>query len=113
MPDTTVFLQEVSQIVFRDCGFEDLDDGQQVRAVLAFAFHGAVPFEPGFDEVVYFGRMGHELDFADEVGGCSPVHSAGPVTKVYYSTCSNCFLGFASAGGESHKYPPTRDPTYF
>ena len=41
-----------------------MDEGHQVRAVLAFAFHGAVPSEPDFDDVVYFGRMDHEVDFA-------------------------------------------------
>ena len=63
-PWCTVFLQEVLQTAFRECGVEGLDEGHQVRAVLAFAFHGAVPFEPDFDDVVYFGRMDHEVDFA-------------------------------------------------
>ena len=68
MPDTTVFSQEIFQTAFRECGFEDLDEGHQLQAVPAFAFHGAVIFEPGFDEVVCVGRMDHEVDFAVAAG---------------------------------------------
>ena len=59
-----MFSQEIIQTAFRECGLEDLDEGHQVQVVPAFAFHGAVPSEPDFDDVVYFGRMDHEVDFA-------------------------------------------------
>ena len=65
--DITVSSQEVLQLLIRECGYVDLDVGQQHGALRAFAFHVAVFVEPGFDEVVYFGRKGHELVFADEV----------------------------------------------